>query len=126
MPKPFMLGVEVEEIALGKVMRALNNMPGIVKLHMNLHPKAEKSSHAGKPRNAFNQTGPDLVVEALAKEPMATAKVRQLFIDAGRSYHSINSVLHNLRKAGLIDNADGVWKLTKKMKDRLRHKRNDA
>jgi hypothetical protein len=130
MPKPFMLGIEVEEIALGKVMRALNNMPGIVKLHMDLHPKAKKPEsnshghgHTGKPRNVFKQSGKDYALEILAKGPMQIAKVRQFFIDDGRSRHSINSVLFNLKSEGLVELRDGNWSLTKKMKNRLRHRK---
>ena len=36
MPKTFPILLEVEEIALGTVLRKLNEMPGIVKLDLNL------------------------------------------------------------------------------------------
>jgi hypothetical protein len=37
MPKTFPIMIEVEEIALGPVLRRLNDMPGIAKLHLDLH-----------------------------------------------------------------------------------------
>jgi hypothetical protein len=36
MPKTFPIMIEVEEIALGPVLRKLNEMPGIAKLHLDL------------------------------------------------------------------------------------------
>ena len=36
MPKTFPIMIEVEEIALGPVLRRLNDMPGIAKLHLDL------------------------------------------------------------------------------------------
>ena len=36
MPKTFPIKIEVEEIALGTVLRRLNEMPGIAKLHLDL------------------------------------------------------------------------------------------
>ncbi len=36
MPKTFSIMIEVEEIALGPVLRRLNDMPGIAKLHLDL------------------------------------------------------------------------------------------
>ena len=36
MPKTFPIKLEVEEIALGTVLRKLHDMPGIVDLHLDL------------------------------------------------------------------------------------------
>jgi len=129
MPKPFMLGVEVEEIALGKVMRQLNNMPGVVKLHMDLKTKAAKPNGEYtrgpyKPRKVYAKTGEEVALEYLAKKPGTNAQIREQFIVEHRSPHSINSVLHTLKNDGLIKADDaGVYSLTKKMKDRLRHRK---
>lgn len=36
MPKLFPISLDVEETAVGRVLRALNSMPGVVRLHLNL------------------------------------------------------------------------------------------
>lgn len=36
MPKLFPISIEVEELALGRVLRSLNTMAGVVRLHLNL------------------------------------------------------------------------------------------
>lgn len=36
MPKLFPISIEVEEVALGRVLRSLNTMAGVVRLHLNL------------------------------------------------------------------------------------------
>jgi len=38
MPKLFPISLEVEEVAVGRVLRILNSMAGIVRLHLNLTP----------------------------------------------------------------------------------------
>jgi hypothetical protein len=133
MPKPFKLYVEVEELYAGRVMRALNNMEGVAKVVMDLESERKDGKPNGsgqprgpyKPRKTFETTGADFVMELLHKEPMPTQVLRDHFNDVGRSPHSISSQLHTLQNDDLIKHtADGtMWMLTKKAKDRMRHRK---
>lgn len=44
MPKLFPISLEVEEVAVGRVLRALNTMTGVVRLHLNLTPDGSDKS----------------------------------------------------------------------------------
>lgn len=44
MPKLFPISLEVEEVAVGRVLRALNTMTGVVRLHLNLTPEGSDKS----------------------------------------------------------------------------------
>lgn len=130
MPKPFMLGIEVEEIALGKVMRVLNNMPGIVKLHMDLSlPNGGKRPYKKrgeileppgrkKTRHDFNITGEEFILIMLEANPATTAQMRTRFAEAGRSPHSINSALFGLKDKDMVvrNNKTQQWIITSKGK----------
>lgn len=130
MPKLFPIHIDVEELAVGKVMRLLHNMPGVAKVHLDFGiPKKANGEMPpprafNRPRKQFATTGEDDALKLLSKGAMATKVIRDHFADMGRSPASINSVLHALKQNGdakLSDN--GEWVLTKKAKDRLRHRK---
>ena len=77
-----------------------------------------------KPRGSFNTSGEDVALAALYKGIASRAQLMQAFVAEGRASSSINSVLHKLRQAGEIHLADdGNYSLTKKARDRLRHRK---
>ena len=128
MPKTFPILIEVEEIAVGRVMRLLNKFPGVAKINLNLERSPGKPGMPHKSNGAVRSkvnlptTGSDDALKALYKNPMTTAQLRDVFLASGRSAKSINSVCHTLKKTGDIkQGSGGVWALTKKARDRLRH-----
>ena len=135
-PKPATFEVDVEEVAVGRVMRILHNTPGVLDVRWDMgSPKhingGEYKEHAtkGKPRKSYSVKGPDLVAQILFKagEPMGSGELRQAFEKAGRSPQSIASPLHMLKTQGLVEySTTGKttgYVLTKRMKDRMRHRK---
>jgi len=126
MPKTFPIMIEVEEIAVGKVMRQLNKMPGVAKLHLNMEPPSKKANGISQPPyKKFDQKAEEFILELLGKsQPTPTRVLRDHFADVGRRPGSTSSALNLLKKDGLIKpDDDNAWVLTKKAKDRLRHKK---
>jgi hypothetical protein len=125
MPKLFPISIEVEELAVGKVMRMLNSMPGVAKLHLDLEKKEAKPNGRGphKTRVQLEETGEDVVAKALyGKPPMTNAQLRDVFTSQGRSPTSINSVLHTMKNNGEVKVTKDGYTLTQKMRDRIRHR----
>jgi hypothetical protein len=134
MPKLFPINIEVEELAVGKVMRLLNSTPGVAKLHLDLEHKNNKLN-GGTPRGPYaprkqpvslEETGEEVVGKALyAKSPMTVSELREKFLEQGRSKSSISSVVHTMKNNGdLVSGPDG-YSLSKKMRDRMRHKKSN-
>jgi len=125
MPKMFPITLEVEEIALGRVMRLLHNTPGVAKLHFDLgDTKQRKTNGHRKPKGSFEESGADLLIRVLNKSgPMSKGQMHEAFEKAGRSGKSADSVTHGLKSQGLIQNTGNGYVLTKKMRDRLRHRK---
>ena len=113
MPKTFPIRLEVEEIALGTVLRKLNDMPGIAKLDLDLGHggegagKRQLAEAAGQLRGGLEQ----LVLNALNANGQMSLKdlVRVL----GRKKQSIYGATHQLKKKGLIQNGGdkGTYRL---------------
>jgi hypothetical protein len=133
MPRFFTVRLQVEEVALGPVMRQLNNMPGVAKFNLDLEDMKYtapngKASHQprGKRmrRGAYELRGTDYLVQLLSKadKPLRTGELQELFSKNGRG-KSIASAIHALRKDGLVETTPAGYMLTKKMKDRLRHRK---
>jgi hypothetical protein len=131
MPKPFLLGVEVEEIALGNLMRRIGVMPGVVRIHWDFkaalgkHSKADKPNGVHKPRKVYETTGEDALLELMhGKPPMTPSQMADGFKAIGRSPKSTSSLLHQLKKTGQVQRAEnGAWKLSSKARDKLRHRK---
>jgi hypothetical protein len=133
MAKLFAIQIEVEEIAVGKVMRQLSKMPGVAKLNLDIEHKPNGvvrgpyKKHEGAPKKTradFAEKGEDVLAQALFKKsPQTHTALGEMFKAIGRSHKSINSLLHNMRGDGLIERNDDGWALTKKMKDRMRHRK---
>jgi hypothetical protein len=142
MPKPLVITIAVEEIAFGKIFRTLDGAPGVISLtfhqaespkHKSLTngadqedeprpPKQKKSSKVGKPRPIFAITGRDFLMNNLRKSPMTRAALGAAFVKAGRSAASVSSLTHTAINQGDIEKTADGYMLTRKAKDRLRHK----
>jgi hypothetical protein len=131
MPKPFLIGIEVEEVAFGAVVRKLNALDGVVRLHLDFDADKKKmgkgNGHSGAVRKDYGTTtGNDVVLKTLyaAKGPTPAREIGGAFAAAGRSPKSINSVLHSMQKDGDIQRHPdgGGFVLTKKARDRMRHR----
>src|SRR5215472_16446259 len=97
MPKLFILRLQVEELALGTVMRGVTAMPGVVKVDLDLDASkstkakanGEANGHAGKPRKTFAITGTELLLKAMVKhkgrDPMGHSALMAVFDKAGRA-----------------------------------------
>jgi len=132
MPKLFPIHIEVEEVALGRVMRILHHTEGVAKIDLQMEepaprPKLKKpNGHAPHAvRDKFEIKGTDFVIEMLDKAngPIRHNAIRQAFVNKGRAPGSANYCLYGLAQEGLVQSTKEGYVLTKKMKDRLYHKR---
>ena len=115
MPKLFPIHIEVEEVALGRVMRILHNTEGVAKINLQMEePKAKPNGfRSHHPRSEEN--GQSLALKILAKKPASRKDLMASFVAQGRSGKSINSVLWNLQQDKLIARfKDGAYHLTAK------------
>lgn len=101
MAKTFPVKLEVEEIALGTVLRKLHEMPGVVRLDLNF---GEGGKGAGKEKlqqaaAALNTPPEEAILKALANGPM---KRRDIIAATGMKEHRIH---YAINKLGLKRNA---------------------
>ena len=132
MPKPFMIGVEIEETAFGAVMRRIDALEGVIKIYLNLNKEkggkanghdVPRITRARRPAKQFEITGAELVTKALfSKSPLTTAQLREAFISQDRAPSSINSVIHTMIKENEIKPTKDGYVLTKLARDRVRHR----
>jgi len=131
MPKLFPVLIEIEQSQVGKVMLALNKMPGVAKIGLEMDrrkpkPNGDASAQRGpyKTRAMFEKTGDEVITEAIYAMPnrkaVTTNQLRELFVSQGRSAKSIHSQLHKLKSEGNIKNTADGWILTKIARDRIR------
>jgi len=128
MPKLFPIYIEVEELAVGKVMRLLNKMPGVAKFNLDMdRPAKPNGMREPKQRRApkkFDMKAEDFIGDILFKNGATPASVlKQHFADVGRSPNSVNSQLSDMQEKKLIkQDGLGGWVLTKLARDRLRNR----
>jgi hypothetical protein len=129
MPKLFSISIKVEEIAVGRVMSLLHHTAGVAKLDLDMGDAKPKpnGSHkpTGKPKKAYEIPNKDFLFEVLgkAKSPISAGQLKKAFTEDGRGPASVNSLVWLLKNEGLLGNTGDGWFLTKKMKDRLRHRK---
>lgn len=122
MPKTFPIMLEVEELLLGPVLRKLNDMPGIAKLHLDLGHGGQGAGakqladKVAKVRNGG--TAEQQVIKLLMEGPK---HVRELSRAIGGAKSRAYGAVHQLRKKGLAEaGADkGVHQLTAKARAQL-------
>jgi Mn-dependent DtxR family transcriptional regulator len=122
MPKTFPIRLEVEEIALGPVLRKLNEMPGIVKLHLDLEhggqgagrKQLEEAAKTARNGGSAEQQ----VIKLLMEGPKHVSELsRKLGGAKSRAYGAV----HQLRKKGLAEAAEGkgMHQLSAKAREQL-------
>lgn len=120
MPKTFPIMIEVEEIALGPVLRKLNDMPGIAKLHLDLGHgglgagKKQLEQHAA----ARNGNTKQAVISLLMSGPKHIGEIARAIGGAkSRAY----SAMTQLRKLGVAEAGPGksMHQLSKKARAQL-------
>jgi hypothetical protein len=107
--KTFPVMLEVEEIALGAVLRKLHDMPGVVKLDLIF---GEGGKGAGRDKlqqeaAALNVSPEEAILKALAAGPM---KSRDLIRATGMRDHRIYYAIGKLG-ASIIRNSNGEFQL---------------
>jgi hypothetical protein len=129
MPKLFSISIKVEEIAVGRVMSLLHHTAGVAKLDLDMgdaKPKKPNGAHPAtrKPKKSYEIPNKDFLIGVLAKAkgPISAGQLKEAFTEDGRGAASINSLVWQFKKDGLVDNKGDGYFLTKKMKDRLRHR----
>lgn len=117
MPKTFPIRLDVEEIALGTVLRKLNEMPGIVNLHLDLGHGGQGAGRKQLEQHAAevhiqNGSREPLALKLLMQGPKHIGEISQLLGGAKtRAYGLMNS----LQKKGLTKSiGKGMHELTKK------------
>jgi hypothetical protein len=129
MSKTFPMMIDVEDIAVGRVMRLLHKTPGVVKFHLDMDRAGGKVASNGdarahspnrKPYSRFAIPGDQAILDLLYRRPMLSTELAAAFGEQGRSPKSISSCLHKLKTDGLIISNDDGYVLSKKARDRLR------
>jgi hypothetical protein len=118
MPKTFPIRLDVEEIALGTVLRKLNEMPGIVNLHLDLGHGGQ-----GSGRKQLEQHAAVAHVQNGSREPLAIKMlmqgpkhIREISAVLGGAKSRAYGLTNTMSKKGLVERGEGagMWQLTKK------------
>ena len=123
MPKTFPLRLEVEEIALGTVLRKLNDMPGIVKLDLDLGhggqgPGRKQLEAAARTVNNNNGSREPIVIKLLMEGPK---HIREISGAIGGTKQRAYGLMNQLHKKGLTKTiGKGMHQLTTKAMAQLR------
>lgn len=103
MPKTFPIKLEVEEIALGTVLRKLHDMPGIVDLHLDLGHGGQGAGRKELEKAASNGNGgsaEQAIIKLLMEGPKYISELSRAIGGAkSRAYGAI----HQLKKKGLTE-----------------------
>ena len=138
MPKPFMLTIEIEEIAVGPVIRRLTNMPGIVALHMDLDKLNAKPGGGGFKKNGearkpYTPRAPrpigtmraDMLALLKSGKPMESKAIHAALNPSGgdKQKTSVRNTIYNAKRDGFIKQAgDGKMALAEKGRAALKAK----
>jgi hypothetical protein len=112
MAKPIKLLVDIEEIAFGRVFRALDGMPGVVSLTpIGDGPRAAKGAAGKKGKGG---TVYCLVLRTLidAGKPVNRDTLRNVLASNGKSATSLPDALTKLAKAKHITNKNAMYSVT--------------
>jgi DNA-binding PadR family transcriptional regulator len=121
MPKTFPIKLEVEEIALGAVLRKLNDMPGIVKLDLDLGHGGEGAGKKELQHAAAKQSGGNIVQEAVKFLMDGPKHIGEIARALGGAKSRAYSAMTQLRKQGLSEAGPGkaTHQLTAKARAQL-------
>jgi Mn-dependent DtxR family transcriptional regulator len=122
MPKTFPIRLEVEEIALGPVLRKLNEMPGIVKLDLDLGhggqgPGRKQLEHHAAEAGAQNGSREPIALKMLMQGPK---HIREISAALGGQKSRAYGLMNSLQKKGLTKSiGKGMHELTQKAKSQF-------
>jgi DNA-binding PadR family transcriptional regulator len=122
MPKTFPIRLEVEEIALGPVLRKLNEMPGIAKLDLDLghggqgagRKQLEQQAAAVRAQNGSREA---IALKLLMQRPK---HIQEISAAIGGKRTRAYGLMNQLQKKGLTKSTGmGMHELTKKAASQL-------
>lgn len=123
----FPIMIEVEEPAVGSVLRLLKDYPGIAKLHLDLDNVGKKpikrQSHSGsrQKRDPEAPRGKDIIITELLSGPKNLQHLRDRLAAYQMSSGNLSSALNELRRAGITESGGaGVHRLTQRAMDELK------
>src|SRR4051812_31501931 len=114
----FPILIEVEDSALGSVLKMLNGYPGISKLHLDLDavngPRGARKGVPQKPRHQRENGGPstnDITIAFLMKNgAQKNSTIGGELAKHGFSKTSAPSVLNTLKEKGIVHGVgDALW-----------------
>lgn len=112
MPKTFPIKLEVEEIALGSVLRRLNEMAGIAKIDLDLGHGGRKPLADGRAKNGNGETLQAQLVAMLITGPKS---VEEMSAAIGGKKARIYGAMHALKSRKAVrTNGKGVYHLSDK------------
>jgi Mn-dependent DtxR family transcriptional regulator len=113
MPKTFPIRLEVEEIALGTVLRRLNEMAGIAKIDLDLGHGGKKALPHLNERG--NGNGDGLLTKAVAMMMSGPKSIDEISAALGGARSRVYGVMHQLKGKKLVKAVSkGVYQLTDK------------
>ncbi|MBT1509354.1 hypothetical protein KIP88_02470 [Bradyrhizobium sp. SRL28] len=122
MPKTFGIHLEIEEIALGTVLRKLNEMPGIAKIDLNLGHggtgagKEKLVQQASQMREKMRGENAEQAVVKLLVEKQGQMHIKEIASALGWEKQKAYGATHQLRKKGITEAGEGsgTHRLTRK------------
>lgn len=126
----FPIRIEVEETAVGGVLRMLKRHPGIARVHLDLELDDKKvprsngtNGHGGVRRGIDIPPVNSVIIAELMTGQKNLAYLKEKVVEAGGHEKSVSSALYTLQKRGLTESAGvGLHRLTPKALEELQHK----
>jgi hypothetical protein len=117
MAKTFPIRLEVEEIALGTVLRKLNEMPGIAKLDLDLGHGGEGAGKEKLVKQAAQMRGESAEQQVLKLLMPGEMDIKDISNAIGGAKARAYGATHILKKKGLVEagSGKGMWRLTRKV-----------
>lgn len=124
----FPILIDVEESAVGRVLRLLNKTPGIANFHLNFDNIGKPGRANGKlPPGPANSPDPNripqrrIVIAELMSGPKNLEHLKTKVAEHGHRPDSVNSTLNTLRKAGITESGGtGLHKLTESAMEEIK------
>lgn len=131
MAKPFLIELYVQRTAGLDAIERVKKIPGFIAYDLpslrqhKPNGSAEKSEQRGArgPYKKYDMQGDEAVTRILfGKPPMTSSQLKAAFIELERSPASVNSLIHIMQKRGDLVRVDDGYTLSRKVKDKIRHK----
>ena len=113
----FHIGLEVEESAVGSLLRTLNGFPGVAKLHLDLDKVPGKKGGKRPKQNggeSSSATSRQIILRALTSGPKNLRHLEDQLRAANLSTSSLSAHLNEMKRQGVTESGGkGVHRLTK-------------